>query len=159
MSLHHYFCNKVFKVTTMMNCVWLIIVHKFDAINFSICISNSIVLSQVKVFFQVLLGLLQKVPLGLLQKVPLGLLQKVPLGLLQKVLLNLLQKMMLLDPLSGLSVTLLCTLHDPIHIQFSFTITQHMQFNFVITQHMQFCQPSMHECNCTSCKTILGDRN
>ena len=92
MSLHHYFRNKVFKFTTMMNCVWLIIVHKFDAINFSICISNSIVLSQVKVLLQVLLGLLQKVPLGLLQKVPLGLLQKVPLGLLQKVPLGLLQK-------------------------------------------------------------------
>ena len=81
------------------------------------------VLQKVGLLQKVPLGLLQKVPLGLLQKVPLGLLQKVLLGLPQKVLLGLpqkvllglLQKKMLLDPLSVLSVTLLCTLHDPIH--------------------------------------------
>ena len=50
-----------------------------------------------------------------LRQMLLGLLQKVLLSLLQKVLLSLPQKMMLLDPLSGLSVTLFCTLHDPIH--------------------------------------------
>ena len=30
------FCNNVFYVATMMTYVWLIIVHKFDTINFSI---------------------------------------------------------------------------------------------------------------------------
>ena len=61
-------------------------------------ISNSIiVLSQVKILLQVLLGLLQKVLLGLLQKVLLSLLQKVLLGLLQMQ-----EILMMLGPLLGL---------------------------------------------------------